>query len=97
MKKIVLSTLVVLGLTGAAFAQEATDFVAVDTDASNAVSFEEAQVAWPDLTVEAFAGKKETVHIVHVAVDHVAGAMSLWEAVGDGIEIGVYTELENSV
>ncbi len=55
MKKIVLSTLVVLGLTGAAFAQEATDFVAVDTDASNAVSFEEAQVAWPDLTVQAFA------------------------------------------
>lgn len=55
MKKIVLSTLVVLGLSSAAFAQAATDFVAVDTDASGAVTLEEAQVAWPELTAEAFA------------------------------------------
>tara|TARA_R110002124_G_scaffold109676_4_gene262775 strand:- start:1922 stop:2173 length:252 start_codon:yes stop_codon:yes gene_type:complete len=55
MKKIVLSTLVVLGLSSAAFAQTATDFVSVDTDASGGVTMEEAQVAWPDLTVEAFA------------------------------------------
>jgi hypothetical protein len=55
MKKIVLSTLVVLGLSHAVFAQDATDFVAVDTDASSAVSFEEALVVWPELTVEAYA------------------------------------------
>lgn len=55
MKKIVLSTLVVLGLSSTAYAQAATDFVTVDTDASGAVSFEEAQIAWPDLTPEAFA------------------------------------------
>ncbi|MGV8853536.1 MAG: hypothetical protein ACOH2L_02715 [Devosia sp.] len=55
MKKIILSTLVVLGMSGAAFAQTATDFVTVDTDASGSVSFEEAQVAWPDLTTESFA------------------------------------------
>lgn len=50
-----------------------------------------------EMTVEAFAGEKETVHIAHGAVDHIAGAMSLWEVVGDGIEIGVFTELENSI
>lgn len=55
MKKIVLSTLVVLGLSSAAFAQSATDFAAVDADASGAVSLEEAQAVWPDLTAEAFA------------------------------------------
>ena len=55
MHKIVLSSLIVLGLSGAAHAQTATDFVTVDTDASGAVSFEEAQVAWPDLTTESFA------------------------------------------
>ncbi len=55
MKKIALSTLVVLGLSSAAFAQAATDFVSVDTDASGTVSYEEAVVAWPDLTAEAFA------------------------------------------
>ena len=55
MKKIVLSTLVVLGLSTAAFAQAATDFASVDSDASGAVSLEEAQAAWPDLTAEAFA------------------------------------------
>lgn len=55
MKKIVLSTLVVLGLSTAAFAQAATDFASVDADASGSVSLAEAQVAWPDLTAEAFA------------------------------------------
>ena len=55
MKKIALSTLVVLGMSSAAFAQAATDFATIDTDVSGAVSFEEAQAAWPDLTVEAFA------------------------------------------
>lgn len=54
MKKIILSSLVVLGLSGAAFAQAATDFVSVDTDANGSVSLAEAQVAWPDLTEEAF-------------------------------------------
>ena len=55
MKKIALSTLIVLGLSGAAFAQAATDLASVDTDVSGTVSYEEAVVAWPDLTAEAFA------------------------------------------
>jgi len=55
MKKIVLSSLVLLGLSSAAMAQAATDFASVDTDASGGVSLAEAQVAWPDLTPEAFS------------------------------------------
>lgn len=55
MKKIILSSLVVLGLSTAAFAQAATDFASVDTDTSGGISLTEAQVAWPDLTAEAFA------------------------------------------
>jgi hypothetical protein len=54
MKKIVLTSLFALGLSGAAMAQAATDFVSVDTDVSGGVSLTEAQVAWPDLTEEAF-------------------------------------------
>lgn len=54
MKKIILSSLVVLGLSTAAFAQAATDFATVDADASGGVTLIEAQVAWPDLTEEAF-------------------------------------------
>ena len=54
MKKIILSSLVVLGLSTAAFAQAATDLTSVDTDASGTVSFTEASTAWPGLTQEAF-------------------------------------------
>ena len=57
MKKIVLSSLVILGLSTAAFAQDAAaapDFATVDADASGGVSLAEAQVALPDLTEEAF-------------------------------------------
>jgi len=54
MKKIILSSLVVLGLSGAAFAQAATDFATVDADASGGVSLTEAQAVWPDLTEDAF-------------------------------------------
>jgi hypothetical protein len=54
MKKIIVSSLVVLGLSTAAFAQAATDFASVDTDLNGSVSLSEAQVAWPDLTEEAF-------------------------------------------
>lgn len=54
MKKIILSSLVVLGLSTAAFAQAATDFATVDADASGGVSLVEAQTAWPDLTEDAF-------------------------------------------
>ncbi len=54
MKKIIVSSLIVLGLSTAAFAQAATDFASVDTDVSGGVSLAEAQVAWPDLTEEAF-------------------------------------------
>ncbi|PXA97469.1 calcium-binding protein [Nostoc sp. 3335mG] len=55
MKKIVLSSLVLLGMSGAAFAQAATDFASVDTDANGGLSLAEVQVAWPDLTAEIFA------------------------------------------
>lgn len=55
MKKIVLTSLFALGLSGAAMAQPATDFTTVDADVSGGVSMAEAQAAWPDLTVEAFA------------------------------------------
>lgn len=54
MKKIIASSLIVLGLSTAAFAQAATDFASVDTDVNGGVSLAEAQVAWPDLTEEAF-------------------------------------------
>jgi hypothetical protein len=54
MKKIIVSSLIVLGLSTAAFAQAATDFVSVDADVSGGVSLTEAQVALPDLTEEAF-------------------------------------------
>ena len=55
MKKIILSSLVVLGLSTAAFAQAAApDFATIDADASGGVSLAEAQVALPDLTEEAF-------------------------------------------
>ena len=54
MKKIVLTSLFALGLSSAAMAQAATDFVSVDTDASGGLTLVEAQVAWPDLTEEAF-------------------------------------------
>lgn len=55
MKKIILSSLVVLGLSTAAFAQAAApDFATVDADASGGVSLTEAQVVLPDLTEEAF-------------------------------------------
>lgn len=55
MKKFVLSSLLVLGMSGAAFAQGAPDFATLDADMSGGVSFAEAQVAWPDMTAEEFA------------------------------------------
>lgn len=54
MKKIILSSLVVLGLSTAAFAQAATDFASVDADTSGGISLTEAQVAWPELTEDQF-------------------------------------------
>lgn len=57
MKKTLLTSIIALGLTSAALAQSAvpTDFASVDTDMDMAISITEAQVAWPDLTPEAFA------------------------------------------
>lgn len=55
MKKIVLSSLIVLGFSGAALAQDATAFASVDADLSTGISLSEAQTAWPELTPEAFA------------------------------------------
>jgi hypothetical protein len=55
MKKIVISSFIVLGLSTAAFAQVATDFTSVDTDVSGGVSLAEAQFAWPEITAEVFA------------------------------------------
>lgn len=52
MKKL-LATLAIVGFTAPALAQ-AVDFDAVDTDGSGSVSWEEAQVAWPELTEDEF-------------------------------------------
>ncbi len=53
MKKLLVS-IVAIGFTTAAMAQVATDFTAVDTDASGDVSLTEAQVIWAELTEEGF-------------------------------------------
>ena len=53
MKKLLVSILAI-GFASAAMAQVATDFVAVDADASGDVSLTEAQVVWATLTEEAF-------------------------------------------
>ncbi|MGV3490879.1 MAG: hypothetical protein ACO1OG_06100 [Devosia sp.] len=55
MKKLLI-TVAAIGLSSAAFAQTAAPtFATVDADASGGVSLAEAQVAWPELTQEAFA------------------------------------------
>lgn len=54
MKKIILTSIFALGLSGAAMAQAATDFASVDLDANGSISLTEAQAIWPDLTQEAF-------------------------------------------
>lgn len=53
MKKLFI-TVAAIGLSTAAFAQGAISFASVDTDTSASVSLAEAQVAWPDLTQEAY-------------------------------------------
>lgn len=53
MKKLLI-TIAAIGLSSAAFAQAAVTFASVDADTSGGVSLAEAQVAWPDLTQEAF-------------------------------------------
>lgn len=58
MIKHVLIGITALGLVaGPALAQTATppDFASLDTDTSASVTLAEAQVAWPELTAEAFA------------------------------------------
>ena len=57
MKQIILSAAVILGLSGAAFAQDAMapDFGSLDTDGSGGISLTELQVAMPGVTAEAFA------------------------------------------
>ena len=55
MQKLILSSLVVLGLSSAAFAQVPSDFATLDTDASGGLSLTEVQTAFPDLTAENFA------------------------------------------
>lgn len=53
--KTILLTIAAIGFTSSAFAQmAAVTFESADTDTSAAVSLAEAQVAWPDLTKEAF-------------------------------------------
>ncbi|WP_421950388.1 hypothetical protein [Pelagibacterium sp.] len=56
MKKTIFAIASVVGLSisGAALAQD-LDFATVDADASGGVSFEELQVALPDITEEEFA------------------------------------------
>lgn len=56
MKTMILSGLVVLGLTSTVLAQTALpDFATLDADASGGISLSEAQVSFPDLSVEAHA------------------------------------------
>ena len=55
MKKLFVAVLAIgLGSTSAAWAQLASDFIAVDSDASGDVTLVEAQIVWADLTQEAF-------------------------------------------
>jgi hypothetical protein len=56
MKKLFVPLLVLgLGLSSAALAQSASDFVAVDADTSGDISLVEAQAVWAELTAEVFA------------------------------------------
>ena len=56
MKTLTLSSFVVLALSGTAFAQAAVaDFASLDVDANGTISLSEAQVAFPDLTPEAYS------------------------------------------
>ncbi|WDR04446.1 hypothetical protein PSQ90_08805 [Devosia rhodophyticola] len=55
MKKIILSSIVVLGLSTAAFAQAGTDITALDTDGNGELSLAEVQATMPDVTAEQFA------------------------------------------
>jgi len=52
MKKFVLSSLILAGLTTGAFAQ--SNFADVDADTNGELSFAELQVAWPDLSQAEF-------------------------------------------
>ncbi|WP_375450783.1 hypothetical protein [uncultured Devosia sp.] len=54
MNKIIVSSLVVLGLSGAAFAQTPSTFADVDADTSGELSFAELQAVWPDLSEDEF-------------------------------------------
>jgi hypothetical protein len=55
MKTLILSSLVLLGLSGAAaFAQTPTTFADVDADSSGELGFAELQTAWPDLAQAEF-------------------------------------------
>ncbi|WDR01676.1 hypothetical protein PSQ19_13075 [Devosia algicola] len=55
MKKIILSSLVVLGLSTAAFAQAGADFSALDADGNGELNLAEVQASMPDVTAEQFA------------------------------------------
>lgn len=52
-RALLVSSLLVLGLSGAALAQSA-DFISLDTDASGTLSFEEVRSLWPEVTREQF-------------------------------------------
>lgn len=54
MKKILVSSMLVLGLSTAAFAQTPTTFADVDADANGELSLSELQTVWTDLTEDEF-------------------------------------------
>ena len=55
MKKMLVSALVVLGLsTSLAFAQTPTSFADVDSDGNGELSYAELQLVWSDLTQQEF-------------------------------------------
>ena len=57
----------------------------------------DAVLSGHEMTMKSMASKEEAVHVVHVAVDHVAGAIGIWEVIGDDKGFGLETELENRV
>ena len=57
----------------------------------------DAVLSGHEMTMKSMSSKEETVHVVHVTVDHVAGAVGIREVIGDDKGVGLEAELENSV
>ena len=49
------------------------------------------------MAVEISASKEKAVHIIHMAVKHIAGAISLREVISKSIKVNLETEFENGI